>query len=227
MNSKQNIDFGKGMDMLSLAILMQLSDKGKIHGLWDIDKWDAFREFREKDLSLEEAQLNHPGRFNELDFARIQMEAMMKGGASFADLKRKFGDKFYLGRGHDENLLLNEGINAMWTLICGGAETAYNNANARLGVGDNNTAAAASQTALQAVTNVLFKAMDASYPTYGSSQQAVFRATFASADGNYAWKEFSIDNGNSANKNMNRLVSDQGTKVSGQSWQVTLTGTLS
>jgi hypothetical protein len=40
----------------------------------------------------------------------------------------------------------------------------YTNANARLGVGDSSAVFAATQTDLQAVTNKLRKAMDASYP---------------------------------------------------------------
>ncbi|MBU2556125.1 MAG: hypothetical protein KKF98_16870, partial [Bacteroidetes bacterium] len=50
------------------------------------------------------------------------------------------------------NLGLNEGIQELWDLACGlGTPTAFNNANAQAGVGDNTTAAAATQTSLQAV----------------------------------------------------------------------------
>ncbi len=125
------------------------------------------------------------------------------------------------------NVLLNEGINAMLTLLAGGTETAYNNANARIGVGDSTTAEAATQTALQAATNFLFKAMDAGYPTFGTNQQIVFRSTFGGTEANFAWNEFSVDNGATPNKNLNRKVSAQGTKASGQTWQLTLTVTLS
>ncbi len=125
------------------------------------------------------------------------------------------------------NLLLNEGINAMLTLLAGGTETAYNNANARIGVGDSTTAEAATQTALQAATNVLYKVMDAGYPTFGTNQQVVFRSTFGGTEANFAWNEFSVDNGATPNKNLNRKTSSQGTKASGQTWQITLTITLS
>ena len=127
----------------------------------------------------------------------------------------------------DGNVLLNEGINAVWTLAAGGSETAFNNANARLGVGDSTTAEAASQTGLQAATNFLYKAMDSGYPTYGTAQQIVFRSTFTGSEANFAWNEFSVDNGNTANKNLNRRQSGQGTKQASQVWQLTLTVTLS
>jgi hypothetical protein len=65
--------------------------------------------------------------------------------------------------------------------------------------------------------------MDGGFPTYGSSQLAVWKSTFLSADANNAWKEFSVRNGASADKNLNRKVSDQGTKTSGQTWILTLT----
>lgn len=157
---------------------------------------------------------------------RVEAEAFLKNGGSVEAAKERFGG--YVRRDFiDGNLLLNEGINAVWTLVAGGSETAYNNANAEIGVGDSSSAEAATQTDLQAATNKLFKAMDASFPTYGTSQKITFRATFGSSEANYAWQEFSVRNGNTANKNLNRKVSNQGTKTSGQTWQVTVEITLS
>lgn len=124
------------------------------------------------------------------------------------------------------NLLLNEGITRLLNLLTGTTTNPYNNANARLGVGDSSTAEAASQTDLQAATNKLYKAMDATYPTV-SAQTVTFKATFGSTDANWAWNEFSVDNGNTPNENLNRKVSSQGTKASGQTWVLTLTITLS
>jgi hypothetical protein len=39
----------------------------------------------------------------------------------------------------ENNILVNTGINEAWKLICGGTATAFNNANAYLGVGDSST----------------------------------------------------------------------------------------
>ena len=126
------------------------------------------------------------------------------------------------------NLLLNAGINLLLTLLAGGAGTAFSNANAYLGVGDSSTAAAATQTALQAATNKAYQAMDASYPTYGSSQQIVFQGTFASGAANFAWNEFGVFNAAAGGGTMfNRLVSSQGTKTAGQAWTLKLTITIS
>lgn len=125
------------------------------------------------------------------------------------------------------NLLLNEGIADLLDLACGlGTPTAFNNANARLGVGDSAAAEAATQTDLQAATNKTYKAMSASYPAR-SAQTVTWRAVFASADANYAWAEFCVDNGATALKTLNRKVSAQGTKASGQTWTLDLSITLS
>lgn len=128
----------------------------------------------------------------------------------------------------DGNLLLNEGINELWSLVCGTGGVKFDNSNAYLAVGDSSTAAAATQTGLQASTNKLYKAMDTSYPTYGTSQKATWKATFGSSEANFAWAEMSVANGNSDSAdNLNRVVSAQGTKTSGQTWELTLEITLS
>lgn len=122
----------------------------------------------------------------------------------------------------DGNMLLNEGITALQNLLIGAAETAFNNANSYLGVGDSSSAEAASQTGLQASTNKLYKAMEATYPLI-SSQTTTWRAVFGSSEANFAWNEFTVASGNSdAADNLNRKVSAQGTKASGQTWTLDL-----
>ena len=126
------------------------------------------------------------------------------------------------------NLLLNEGIAVVLDLACALASpTAFSNAAAYLGVGDSATAAAATQTGLQAATNKAYVAMEAAYPSR-SNQTISFRSVFGSAVGNFAWAEFTVANGSSDSAaNLNRVVSAQGTKASGQTWTLTLTITLS
>ncbi len=125
------------------------------------------------------------------------------------------------------NVLLNEGITALLNLLTGAAETAFSNANAMLGVGDSNTAEAAAQTGLQAATNKLYKAMEATYPQI-SGQTVTFRGVFGSADANWDWNEFSVSNDtDDTGDNLNRKVSAQGTKASGQTWTLDLAITFS
>lgn len=127
----------------------------------------------------------------------------------------------------DGNILLNEGITALLTLLIGGGGTAFNAANAYIGVGDSVTAAAASQTGLQASTNKAYVVMDGTYPQV-LNQTVTFRATFGSAVGNFAWQEFSIANGNSdAATNLSRKVESHSTKVAGDTFVVSCTVTIS
>lgn len=120
------------------------------------------------------------------------------------------------------NLLLNEGIQEMWDLVIGATATsAYSNANARLGVGANTTAAAATQTALQD-GSALYKAMVATWPIR-TNQTMDFKSDFTSGEANFAWQEWSVDNGSVRSRNMNRKVESLGTKSTG-TW--TLTGSI-
>jgi hypothetical protein len=125
------------------------------------------------------------------------------------------------------NLLLNEGIDEMWDLVCGtGSPTQFSNANAYIGVGDSSTAAAAAQTGLQAASNKLYKAMETGYPTT-TTQKATFKSSFGDSEANFAWNEWTVANGNSDDsKNMNRKVESLGTKSSG-TWTLEVSITLS
>ena len=114
----------------------------------------------------------------------------------------------------DHNCFLNEGINELWSLVCGIGGVKFDNTNAYIGVGDSDTAAAAAQTGLQG-TNKFYRPMDAGYPTYGTDQKATFRATFAIGDANFTWKEITIINGDDdTHDNLNRKVQAMGLKTS-------------
>jgi hypothetical protein len=121
------------------------------------------------------------------------------------------------------NLLLNEGIAEIWDLvIAAGGTTAYNNANAQIGVGDSAAAEAAAQVDLQAATNKLYKAMNATYPIR-TTQTVAWQSDFLTGEANWVWNEWSIRNGVTRDRNLNRKVQSLGTKASG-TW--TLTGQI-
>jgi hypothetical protein len=145
---------------------------------------------------------------------------------------------------HTGNMLVYGGSSIQWqTLIGNGTTTAgqeltfFNNANAAIGVGDSSTAAALTQTALQAATNRLYKAMDATYPLHTDSdsvagaRDCVFRSTFATGDANWAWNEWGVFNSTTHNtgRMLNRVASAGllGTKTSSATWVLTVTLTLS
>lgn len=114
--------------------------------------------------------------------------------------------------------LTNDGRDHIAAAVHGVSVTAFNNANAYLGVGDSSTAFAASQTDLQASTNKLRKAMDATYPQR-SANVVTLQSTFGSSEANFAWNEFGTFNASSAGTMLQRKVSSLGTKSSGQTWQ--------
>lgn len=199
-----NHDSAKLKERISTVRLTKLKDTISFHGVWSLPKWDW-----KGDIEL-----------------MAYAEKLMKLGKSFDELFKLFPqyciqDNAPIG----ENILLNAGINRLQNLLCGAGGAAYNNANARIGVGDSSTAAVATQTGLQAASNKTYVGMDVSFPTSGSSQQSVFRATFNGSSANYSWQEFVVDE--STPVTLNRLVSNQGTKISGQTWQPSLTLTIS
>lgn len=122
------------------------------------------------------------------------------------------------------NCLLNTGIDEMWDLITGVSSNYYNNASARIGVGDSSTAANPTQTDLQAATNKTYKGMEAGYPT-STAQKATFKSSFGSSEANHAWNEWVVKHSTSAIC-LNRKVDSLGTKTSG-TWTLEVSITLS
>lgn len=137
------------------------------------------------------------------------------------------------------NLVMNGGVSCIWECLegsgsgtPGGSLTYFDNTNAAIGVGDSSTAAAATQTDLQAATNKLRVAMDATYPVHTDgvvtgSRSVVYQSTFSTSQANYAWEEWGVFNSATAatGRMLNRKVVSLGTKPNTDSWvfQVTLT----
>jgi hypothetical protein len=132
------------------------------------------------------------------------------------------------------NLLTYGGASALFNRLIATTVTAFDNANAMIGVGTSATAAANTQTTLVAQT--LRKAMASTYPqhtdatTVGGSS-IVFRSDFLTGEANAVWAEWGIFNGAlttgaaAGGRMLNRVVQALGTKTSG-TWQLTLTLTL-
>lgn len=126
----------------------------------------------------------------------------------------------------DGNMLLNEGIDLLEDLLIGAGGTAYNNANARLGVGDSSVAEAATQTGLQG-TNKAYAPMDTGFPSR-TGETVRWQAIFDGNTANFDWNEFTIVNAiDDTGTNLNRKVSAQGTKASGQTWTLYIDVTIS
>lgn len=283
------LDRGKGSDRIGVGDSAAIADGMRHESRWKIERYDADcyeRQVRPVMSRASEALILAQYHYNRGDY--IAWDYYMRLAEQWQAEAESHAYDVSLIPG---NLLLNEGINEAWKLIVGAAATAYNNANARLVVGDSNSAEAATQTDLQAIrartawaastayalnsivrktaaptdADVLyfeatvagtsaateptwptadggtvvdgtvtwtarqrkfFKAMEAGYPTTGT-QKATWRSVYAGTEANFAWNEFSVDNGAAAALNLNRKVSAQGTKISGQTWTLTLDITLS
>lgn len=127
------------------------------------------------------------------------------------------------------NLLTNAGIDRMLDLTFGlGATQAFDATHLRIGVGDSSTAAAASQTDLQAATNKQWKTIDS---RARSAETVTIIATFGTSQANFAWAEWAMDQGTADGTTvtapmLNRKVASMGTKASGAVWVFTVTATL-
>lgn len=103
--------------------------------------------------------------------------------------------------------------------------TAFDGANAHIGVGNSAGVFAATQTDLLG-TEKFRKLVDATFPQR-SANALTFRSTFATADANFAWEEWGVFNAAVGGTMLNRKVEALGTKPSTQAWQFTVTLTLS
>lgn len=110
-------------------------------------------------------------------------------------------------------------------LIGGSTYNKLTNANAHIGVGDSSTAFNATHTDLQAATNKLRKAMDATYPQR-TANVVTWKSTFATGDANWNWLERGIFNASAAAQMLSRKVIALGTKTSAASWVLTCTDTI-
>lgn len=114
----------------------------------------------------------------------------------------------------EHNLAVTAGLQLLADLLIGAGGTAFNNANARIGVGDSTTAATVAQTDLQASTNKLRKAMDATFPSRSGTTLS-FKSSFGTGEANFAWNEFAVFNAAAAGTMLNRKVESLGVKSSG------------
>lgn len=129
------------------------------------------------------------------------------------------------------NIFLNQGTEHLWRRVTGVGtqDQLFDNAHAGIGVGDNNTAAARTQTGLQAATNTAFAGMETGFPSISAGDanggaRAAFKAVFGANAANFGHKEWVIDNKGSGTPgavSMNRKVQDFGLKESGSVWTYT------
>jgi len=162
---------------------------------------------------------------------RYMNQEMFEAGipSEVPDMKGPIGQMLPAESVIEGNLLLNEGIQAIEELITGiSTPVKWDSGNARIGVGDNSLAANVTQTALQAVANnSAWLTMSANYPSR-SNTTLTWQAAANANTANFGWQEFTVVNAaNDTGNNINRVANNQGTKVLGQVWTVSVQITLS
>lgn len=150
--------------------------------------------------------------------AYIQRHGPVDGPARFYAEQEPYEERVIEG-----NILQREGILALFNLLTGAAETAFNNANSYIGVGNSSQAATDVDAGLIGASK-FYKGMEATFPIVGAlaDKKCTWRSVFADGEANFPWAEWTVSNGNSdAADNLNRKVDALGTKTGG-SWQLTV-----
>lgn len=122
--------------------------------------------------------------------------------------------------------LTTAGSNLMTAGITGGTVTAFNATTTHIGVGDGTALFAAGDTDLAGLNKVR-KVVNATDGFSVATNVITAKATFGTADANFAWNEWGVFNAATAGTMLNRKVESLGTKPSTQSWVFTATVTVS
>jgi hypothetical protein len=202
-------DIARAADGIGVAVGLPLFEPGRVKTLWTIERWDEDATRWATDWL---------GRSpHAVDFHRLKV-------ASFRTTEVHGNLITTAGWTRASNLLTNQGSTQALTATA-----------VRIGAGNGAGTAAAGDTDLSAAAgsaNRWFQAVSGAGTV--STNTLAFSATFASADGNFAWNEIGIDVGTptvTSGNTVNALLYNhktsiaQGTKASGQTWTATVTFT--
>jgi hypothetical protein len=203
------MDAGQAADLMAVGAGVPLGEGARGTTLWRVDRWDA----------------------DQTRWAMCRTGGFQPDATDFAALNvRPYSTTEHLG---------NAVLQAGWARVLAnltsipGATAIFDATHTRIGVGNGVTAVnAVTDVDLSAVagsTNRWFQLVSGA-PTIGGTipKTCAWSATFGTSDGNFTWSEFGIDNGTASGNTvsaplLNRALSAQGAKVSGQTWTVTAT----
>lgn len=222
-------DLGKAHDSMAVGVTAPLADRSFGTTVWQVDRWseeqtnDAMRRLLDLGIAL-------PGRVSGVDghhaaySIAITPEQFARVGIRPYETSQVVG-----------NLITNAGWTRLMNLLTNqGATQAFDATHTRIGVGNSNTAEAYTDTDLGAAAgsaNRWFQLVSGA-GTLGTRTLS-FSATFGTADGNFAWNEFGLDQGTASGNTVTAVFFNhkasiaQGTKASGQTWTATATITFS
>jgi len=128
-----------------------------------------------------------------------------------------------------ENVVLLVGWNELIRILVGASANTFTQPNTQIGIGDSSTAAANTQTDLQASTNKFYQVLDASGGLVvgangGTTNTLIVQTTIGTSNANFSWQELVIKQSVSGIC-LNRAVANMGTKSSG-TWIAKCTITL-
>lgn len=209
-------DRGRGVDAVGVGVAAPMREGGFGTTTWRVDRWDA------------EQTAWAQNRIGEL---------LQPTDADF----RRLGVRAYETTEHAGNVICTAGWTRMLNLLTAqGAVQAYDATHTRIGAGDGTvTAGGGSVPAVAADTDLAAVAgsthrwfqLVGGVGTVGGTvpKTLVIVATFGTADGNFAWNEFGIDQGTASGNTVTAALLNhatsiaQGTKASGQTWTATAT----
>ena len=144
----------------------------------------------------------------------FSMESMLAGEPPYETIERT------------QNIVLDNGRAEIMKLLTGTGGKPFNQANAKIFVGDSSKAESASHTGIQATTNKASTNMVSGYPqvTAGSAK---FKGILDNDVANFDIREMCVANGTaSSDISLNRRVVDLGRKAAGTTWEVIATISL-
>jgi hypothetical protein len=204
-----------GADGFGVSVHAPLHERGRERGVLLVRKWDqdqtAWMSRRLGGQPPGRRGFTQPGPD---DFARYGLAPYETRESEFSNVITQAGWVRLLDRGF------------------GGTAQGYDSTHLRLGVGTATAAATTGQTDLQATTGAaarqwkLVGTAAASGAGTGTVRYT-YAAAFGTGEANFAWQEWGSDQGTadgtgaSTTPLLNRAVSNQGTKASGQTWTAT------
>lgn len=202
-------DTGRASDRIRVDVGAAIADGGRGTTHWRIDRYDD----------------------DAVRWAKQRSGLIAPAGDDFMRL----GVRPYETSDVAGNLITTLGWTRISNLLTNqGGTQALDATHTRIGVGDGAGTAAAGDTDLSASagsTHRWFQLVTAAGTV--ATNTLAFAAAFGTADGNFAWNEFGIDAGNTTSTNAvaallwnHKTSIAQGTKASGQIWNVTATVTF-